>query len=198
MALHYYKRFRMERDLSRSPLPDVLLPQSFHWEEWQPHDLERHALVKYRSFCEELDSHVFPCLSDYYGCLRLMREISQQPSFLPAATWLLCHHNDHEPDNPDHSPEDLAANDVGTIQGLIVSQELGSIQNVGIVPEYRGQGLGRLLVLQALQGFQRAGCQRVTLEVTSSNVAAVELYRQLGFRVARTMYRQVIWEEMLS
>ena len=67
----------------------------------------------------------------------------------------------------------------------------GSIQNIGVVPEHRGLGLGRALVVKSLQGFALAGIERVVLEVTANNLTAVELYRSLGFRVVRTMYRVV-------
>jgi len=67
----------------------------------------------------------------------------------------------------------------------------GAIQNVGVVPEYRGRGLGRALVLQCLAGFQAAGVPRVYLEVTACNLPAVQLYRSIGFCLARTTYRAV-------
>ena len=54
---------------------------------------------------------------------------------------------------------------------------IGAIQNLGVVPEYRGQGLGRALVRQALEGFYQAGLRRAYLEVTAENSAAVRLYR---------------------
>ena len=30
---------------------------------------------------------------------------------------------------------------------------IGAIQNLGVIPEYRGQGLGRALIRQAIEGF---------------------------------------------
>ena len=35
---------------------------------------------------------------------------------------------------------------------------------------------------------------RVSLEVTANNAAAVELYRSVGFRATRTMYRSVDYD----
>jgi ribosomal protein S18 acetylase RimI-like enzyme len=37
--------------------------------------------------------------------------------------------------------------------------------------------------------------KRVVLEVTATNVAAVDLYRSLGFQIIRTMYRVAPIEE---
>jgi ribosomal protein S18 acetylase RimI-like enzyme len=55
-------------------------------------------------------------------------------------------------------------------------------------------GLGRALVLKSLHGFRRAGMQRVYLEVTAENTPAVELYRSIGFRLKRTMFKSVEFE----
>ena len=49
--------------------------------------------------------------------------------------------------------------------------------------------------MKSLEGFFSARVMRVVLEVTASNVTAVELYRSLGFRITRTMYRVAPIEE---
>src|SRR5262249_13870611 len=77
----------------------------------------------------------------------------------------------------------------GTVQGVVDRNGLGAIQNLGIVPEYRGRGLGTALMQQALAGFQRAGFRRGFLEVTAQNSSAVQLYKRLGFSRARTVYK---------
>lgn len=168
----------MEIPLNALPSEPVMLPSGYHWKEWDEALVERHAVVKYRSFKDELDSEVFACLGDYYGCLRLMNDISRQETFLAPATWLIFQDDEREP-----------IQDCGTIQGIALTGQLGSIQNVGVVPEHRGMGLGRAIVLKSLEGFRRAGLSRVVLEVTANNEAAVELYRSLGFVTVRTMYR---------
>jgi GNAT superfamily N-acetyltransferase len=174
MPITYYKRYRMERDLD-APLQPAPLPPDFLWLPWREDLIDRHAEAKFHSFHHELDSIIFPCLGDRQGCLRLMREIRRKPGFLPAATWLIS------------GPHGLA----GTIQGVIDSAGLGAIQNVGVVPEARGLGLGRALVRQALHGFAATHVPKVYLEVTAENLPAVALYRSMGFRRARTLYRAV-------
>jgi ribosomal protein S18 acetylase RimI-like enzyme len=174
MAITYYKRFRMEVDLDPSIRVEPL-PLGLTWVAWQESLLDRHAEVKYLSFREEVDSQVFPCLGDRLGCLRLMREIRRKPGFLPAATWLI--------DSPDGY--------CGTIQGVIDRGPIGSIQNVGVVPAYRGLGLGSALVCKALEGFYASGLRRAYLEVTAENASAVRLYRDVGFRRAKTLYKAV-------
>lgn len=174
MAITYYKRFRMEIDLDGSAPPPPL-PAPYRWVAWEEVLIDRHAEVKYLSFRAELDAQVFPCLGDRHGCQRLMREIRRKPGFLPGSCWLIAR------------PEGY----VGTIQGVIDRGPIGAIQNVGVVPAYRGLGLGRALVRQALEGFYRAGLRRAYLEVTAENAGAVRLYRAVGFRRAKTLYKAV-------
>lgn len=185
--LHYFKRYRMEIDLGKTPIPPPVLPEGYCWQEWNEADSERHALIKHRSFRDEVDAEVFPSLGEYLGCLRLMHEISHQESFLGPATWLIVHHDSRG--NPD---------DCGTIQGLGPTEQTGSIQNIGVVPEHRGTGLGRALVLKSLQGFALARRKRVILEVTAGNRPAVQLYTSIGFCTVRTMYRTAVSQERLA
>jgi ribosomal protein S18 acetylase RimI-like enzyme len=60
-----------------------------------------------------------------------------------------------------------------------------------VLPAHRGRGLGTALLLKALEGFRRRGLGRAFLEVTAQNVAAVQLYRRLGFRCRKTLYKAV-------
>lgn len=180
----YFKRYRMEIDLDSTSVASAVLPPGYIWNEWSEADVERHALTKFRSFRDELDSEVFACLGEYYGCLRLMNDIAHQESFLAPATWLIS-----------RIQESGSPQDCGTIQGLSVGGFHGSIQNVGVVPEHRGIGLGRALMAKSLEGFRLARKKRVFLEVTANNTTAVNLYLSLGFRVIRTMYRVAPIEE---
>ena len=180
----FFKRYRMEIPLGEFPLPQAVLPEGYFWREWHISDLERHAATKFRSFRDELDAEVFSCLGEYYGCLRLMSDIARQERFLAHATWLIS-----------YACQDEFPQDCGTIQGIGAAGESGAIQNIGVVPEHRGLGLGRALMLKSLEGFLQAGVKRGVLEVTASNLIAVELYRPLGFRITRTMYRTAPIEE---
>jgi ribosomal protein S18 acetylase RimI-like enzyme len=187
IPVQYFKRFRMEFDLTQCSMSPALLPDGYRWVEWSEKDVDRHALVKLRSFRDEVDAEVFSSLGDFHGCQRLMREICHTVGFLGCATWMIAYCGD------DELPVDC-----GTIQGLSQSTQMASIQNVGVVPEHRGMGLGRALVLKSLEGFALTGHKRALLEVTACNESALRLYRNLGFRVVKTMYRSAPVEEMLS
>jgi hypothetical protein len=168
----------MEIDLTSVDSREPPLPVGYHLAAWDPGLLPAHAESKYLSFRTEIDANVFPCLGEYDGCVRLMQEISRKDGFLPEATWLAIN---------DEGPGEFC----GTVQGIRDRSGLGAIQNLGIVPEHRGRGLGSALMMKALNGFRRAGLRRAYLEVTAQNDGAIKLYRRLGFAKARTVYKAI-------
>jgi len=197
MGLTYFKRFRMEIDLTRARGPADPLPTEYRLVPWSDELLETHAEMKYQSFRWEIDSTVFPCFAERSSCLRLMEEISRKEGFLPEATWLLEYvptprRTGRAADERGGSRDDDGGREFcGTVQGIRDASGYGAIQNLGIVRKHRDHGLGAILMEQALDGFRRAGLRRAYLEVTVQNEAAVRLYRRLGFRRVRTLYRAV-------
>lgn len=180
-TISYYRRFRMELNFAETSLAPVVLPAGFEFHRWDPRDLYRHAVAKFRAFRGEVDTNMFACLQTLEGCEKLMLEITTQSAFIPEATWLLSR-------TPDRRG---FAEDVGTVQALGHKHEYGTIQNVGIIADCRGLGLGRALVLKSLHGMRAIGVARVFLEATAENEVAIELYRSLGFRLVRTSYKEV-------
>jgi ribosomal protein S18 acetylase RimI-like enzyme len=174
MNVTYFKRYKMEIDLWSAVLPP-LLPEGFSWVPWDPALLSVHAEVKYQCFLDEVDAVVFPNLATRQGCSYLMSEICKRPGFVSEATWLIA----------------CAEGHCGTVQGVRERTGVGAIQNLGIVSCYRGRGLGEALLLKALEGFRRAGLGRAVLEVTAKNEAAVRLYRKIGFRCRKSVYKAV-------
>ncbi len=173
----------MAYDLVRRPVADPLLPDGFVWVPWAPSLLNVHAEVKYRGFCDELDGSIFPSFSTLENCKRLMDVIVSRVGFLPAATWLI-----GRTPQPNTRMREYCA----TIQGLKHSSESGGIQNVAVLPGFRRQGLGELLVRKALFGFQQHRIQKVALEVTAENHTAVQLYLRIGFQTLQTVYKESV------
>ncbi|MCA9230210.1 MAG: GNAT family N-acetyltransferase [Planctomycetales bacterium] len=177
----YIKRYRMELDLRRWQHPRIGLPMDYRLVGWNPSLVACHAEVKYQSFRGEIDAEVFPCLGEYEGCHKLMIEIGNKDGFVPEATWLA---------------EYVGAGQrkseyCGTIQAVRTQRGLASIQNIGVAPLHRGRGIGTALILAALMGLDYTGILRVRLEVTAENRGAIDLYRRLGFRTIRTLYKTV-------
>jgi ribosomal protein S18 acetylase RimI-like enzyme len=181
MGLTYFKRFRMELDLSGVELTAPKISPAYHFVPWKRSLLEVHAEVKYQSFQDEIDAAVFPCFNDLAGCHRLMDEIVHRKGFVPESTWLAAVSGG--------SGEILDY--CGTVQGIRDRSGMGAVQNLGIVPHHRGRQVGTVLMMLALEGFRKNNLNRVFLEVTANNVRAIRLYRRLGFRVVKTTYRAV-------
>jgi GNAT superfamily N-acetyltransferase len=173
-TISYFKRFRMEITLADAP-PVPELPPGYSWLAWNDGLLDSHAEVLYASFRDEIDSVVFPSLGDPIGCRCLMVEISRKAGFLPEATWLVA-----GPGGP-----------IGSVQGVRDRTGPGAIQNLGVAPGQRGRGLGEALLLRALHGFRAQGLPQALLEVTARNDPAVRLYRRVGFRCRKTLYKAV-------
>jgi ribosomal protein S18 acetylase RimI-like enzyme len=174
MNITYFKRFRMELDLEEAQAVPSL-PDGFQWIAWHDSLMDLHADVKFQAFRDEIDALVFPSLSTRQGCACLMNEIRRRPGFVRQATWLIV----------------CSSGACGTVQGLRDRTGMGGIQNLGVAPPFRGRGLGGALLLQALQGFRRAGLGRAYLEVTAQNDGAIRLYRRMGFRCRKTVYKAV-------
>ena len=180
-TLTYFKRFRMEIDLQGRELVQPILPLGYGLMRWDDSLLDMHADTKFRCFRGEIDANVFPCLSEREGCYRLMNEIRGKEGFLPTATWLATY-RPYRNSLPEF---------VGTVQGVRDASGVGALQNLGVVPRHRGKGLGSILLIRSLVGFQRANVRRVFLEVTSQNAGAIKLYERRGFRQAKTVYKAV-------
>lgn len=177
----FIKRYRMQIELAthqhwinQIPPENSLLT----WVAWHPKLVHQHAQVKWESFRQEMDGNVFPSLANREGCRQLMREISIKDNFVPEATWLACVSEPSGKGVP-----------VGTIQGLRVGALHGAIQNIGVVASWRGRGVGKELIRRSLQGFYLTGCRFVTLEVTTHNFRAIELYESVGFKTSETLYK---------
>jgi len=169
----------MESTLACVNEPRPTLAAGIRLLPWSASVLREHARVNYESFKNEIDANVFPCLARKEGCFQLMKDLARRQDFVAEATWLAIHQ---------HSPSDRWL-PVGTIQGLRSDKFSGAIQNLGIIPTFRGRGVGSALLWQSLSGFAQLGCRQVSLEVTDQNSAAIRLYERLGFQRVETVFK---------
>lgn len=169
---NYVQRLRMEAPLRSPPWPEV--PDGFALASWDPDLFQAHAEVKYLAFRDSVDATIFPNLGRLDGCLQLMRTIAGHEGFVPEATWLA------------RGPDGFC----GCIQGVRGRRRTGMIQNLAVVAEYRGLGVGKALLRAALCGFRAAGLAAAQLEVCARNELAVRLYQSAGFVTRKTLYRE--------
>ncbi|MGI8953521.1 MAG: GNAT family N-acetyltransferase [Nocardioidaceae bacterium] len=64
---------------------------------------------------------------------------------------------------------------------LMFTGDVADVHRVAVDPGQRRQGIGRRLTEALLGHAVSTGCERVLLEVAAANIAALELYRSLGF-----------------
>ena len=79
--------------------------------------------------------------------------------------------------------------DNGTVAGyggMYVSVDCGAINNIGVLPEYRRQGLGERLLGSLTEYSENNGITLMTLEVRESNAPAIALYEKHGFVLVGT------------
>lgn len=75
---------------------------------------------------------------------------------------------------------------------LVVVAGLASLTSIGVLPEQRGQGYGRLITAVATRAGLAAGARLAWLAVAPDNVPALRLYESLGYRPA---FERTLWIE---
>ena len=62
----------------------------------------------------------------------------------------------------------------------------GHVISVAVLPEHHREGIGSALMQEAMKAMVTYKAKECYLEVRTSNLSAVNLYRKIGFEVART------------
>jgi ribosomal protein S18 acetylase RimI-like enzyme len=74
---------------------------------------------------------------------------------------------------------------VGTVEREIPIyrlSEFGFVHDLWVDPDYRHEGVGRQLVMHAIERFAQIGVRQVRLDVVHNNPAARALFEQCGFK----------------
>jgi mycothiol synthase len=83
------------------------------------------------------------------------------------------------------APEDRPDAPVGFVRTYAEADDAGVVAgvvgHVGVLPAWRGRGLGRVLVRWALRRFAAQGLDRAELSVVAANADALHLYESEGF-----------------
>jgi mycothiol synthase len=72
----------------------------------------------------------------------------------------------------------------------------GGLWDIGVLKQFRGRGIAKRLMIEAMEHLRREGMQEAELGVDETNVTnAMKLYERLGFAIAR---RRLIWNRGLA
>jgi mycothiol synthase len=64
---------------------------------------------------------------------------------------------------------------------------IGGIYGLGVLPEYRGKGFGRAILLNAIEKLKDAKATKIMLQVAAENATALSLYKSCGFQETSVM-----------
>lgn len=65
--------------------------------------------------------------------------------------------------------------------GILTSIDTADVMNIGVLPEYRKQGVGELLLKKLEKMAKFSNCEQILLEVRESNIPAIHLYQKNGY-----------------
>ena len=162
----------MLRDLA-ADLPNIPIPPTVTLEAWQPDTAPDFFAVYEAAFRERPGFPGWPAE-------QWIRWIADDPTFRPDLSWL--------------AREGGEGGEDGVPVAFIASAEdededapgqRGYIIQVGVRPDRRRQGFGKLLVAHALDAWRREGRASALLHVNVNNPGAIRLYQDLGFIIVR-------------
>ena len=71
--------------------------------------------------------------------------------------------------------------EVAGYAGIWLIMDEGHITNIAVGKKYRGQGVGKYLMIGLIDYCKKLGVPNMTLEVRESNIIAQNLYKMYGF-----------------
>lgn len=74
---------------------------------------------------------------------------------------------------------------IGFAVGMIEPGGVGHVISVGVAPEWRRRGVGKLLMAEVERGFSKRNATIARLEVRSDNVVAQQLYLRLDYTITQ-------------
>jgi ribosomal protein S18 acetylase RimI-like enzyme len=181
-CLSAYERNFMRIDLTRAALDEGRVRRPMYMERWSEHYQDAAAQLIAAAYTGHVDSRINDQYRSAAGARRFLYNIVQYPG---------C--------GVFYRPASYAAFDAptGRLCGIslasIVAPECGHITQICVSPSVRGTGVGHAMLRQSLTTLRDMGCRSVSLTVTAANADAVELYRRVGFDVAR-QFSAYVWE----
>ncbi len=149
---------------------------------WSDRFLDSAADLVAQSYRDHVDSLINDQYRSFSGARRFLFNTTQHPGcgvfYRPAAIV---------------AADQLSLRMAGICLGSLVRADVGHITQIAVAPGMQGRGVGFELLRRSVDAFHDHACRAVSLTVTASNSAAVELYEQVGFRTIRR-FHAFVWE----
>lgn len=76
---------------------------------------------------------------------------------------------------------------IGKVKLELIKGITGGIYGLGVLPEYRGKGYGRAILLKSIEKLKEAKATEIMLQVATENSKALNLYQSCGFQETSRM-----------
>ena len=181
-CLSAFERNFMRIDLTRAALGEGRVRRPIYLERWSDHYQDAAAQLIAAAYTGHVDSRINDQYRSAAGARRFLYNIVQYPG---CGTF--------------YRPASCAAFDAvtGRLCGVslasLVAPECGHITQICVSPAAHGMGVGHALLRQSLRTLKEMGCVSASLTVTANNADAVDLYKRVGFTIAR-QFAAYVWE----
>lgn len=158
----------LEGESSASPLPPDVRIRS-----WEEDDFALATRVIHRSYRGGPDSRINSQYRTENGCAELLTILTDHiwcGDFLPYVSRVAVRR--------------ATRSMVGALIASRIAPRVGHIGQISVHPAHQGRGIGRRLLMSALEEFDRYGFSSISLAVTTANNPALHLYEDCGFRNA--------------
>ena len=160
----------------------VQLPAGLRLEAWKPEFYDAAAELIHRSYVGHMDSGINDQYRSVHGSLRFLHNIIRFPgcgAFDAGNSWVLR-------DERTRLPQAM-------LLSSRVSEDVGHVTQLCVMPALRGLGLGRILLQQAARVLAKRGGTALSLTVTEANDVARRLYDELGFKTLHR-FEALVWD----
>jgi ribosomal protein S18 acetylase RimI-like enzyme len=177
-----HSRLFMVLPIGPALIPARPLPPEIEIRRWSEQDYQPAAALITSAYRGHVDAEINDQYRTLSGSLRFLTNIVRFPgcgTFDPDSSFVAVHKR------------------ARTLAGLIlcsrVRHDVGHVTQVCVLPEYRSQGIGELLLATTVGNLRQRSFSLLSLTVTEANARAVDLYKRLGFDIKR-VFDAFVWE----
>ena len=149
---------------------------------WAESDYQSAAAVITAAYRGHVDAQINDQYHTLTGSLRFLNNIVRFPG---------C--GIFDPDSSYVALDRKAKSLIGLILCSRVRNDVGHVTQICVLPEYRSQGIGEILLGATVGNLQKRAFTSLSLTVTEANERAVALYHRLNFETKR-VFDAFVWE----
>ncbi|NHJ41109.1 MAG: GNAT family N-acetyltransferase [Asgard group archaeon] len=159
-------RVRMVYDLKENQMPENTLNSAYQVDHFTLDKLDEELQIVIDAFKGTLDGEIFVQFADLTSIKELFYRSKMDGENCRA-------------DSPIIKKDDKI---VGVNIISNISDKASYVWIIAILPEHRGNGLGKYLMLKSHENCKKAGVEQMVLDVTLANETAHSLYQKIGYK----------------